>query len=178
MAKVVVVSDVVPFQNGGRFLERSSAVVSDVCACLMGFKVRLDHFWREILIYDLTLSRVPAKIVGGAAWADIFWCSSYTRGGDAYTHCTTGRDRGQDAVKGSSPVFELKTVVKAVFCDGQGGQDRYLAVKMLDRSIFFSIPYRRDPTAQLFARHKKRRTETLQCICHMTLYCIGLECYI
>ena len=25
-------------------LERFSAVVSDVCACLMGFKVHLDHF--------------------------------------------------------------------------------------------------------------------------------------
>ena len=28
-------------------LERFSAVVSDVCACLMGFKVRLDQFGRE-----------------------------------------------------------------------------------------------------------------------------------
>ena len=34
-------------------LERFSAVVSDVCACLMGFKVRLDHFLREKLIWDL-----------------------------------------------------------------------------------------------------------------------------
>ena len=30
-------------------LERFSAVVSDVCACLMGFKVRLDHFGRKNL---------------------------------------------------------------------------------------------------------------------------------
>ena len=29
-------------------LERFSAVVSDVCACLMGFKVRLDHFEGKI----------------------------------------------------------------------------------------------------------------------------------
>ena len=28
-------------------LERFSADVSDVCACLMGFKVHLDHFWRK-----------------------------------------------------------------------------------------------------------------------------------
>ena len=28
-------------------LERFSALVSDVWACLMGFKVRLDHFWRK-----------------------------------------------------------------------------------------------------------------------------------
>ena len=62
------------------------------------------------------------------------------RGGDVYTYCTTGRDRGQDEVKGSRPLFELKTVVKAVFWDGQGGQDRYLAVKMPNRSIFFLYP--------------------------------------
>ena len=37
-------------------LERFSAVVSDVCACLMGFKVRLDYFWRGSLIWGLTLS--------------------------------------------------------------------------------------------------------------------------
>ena len=58
-----------------------------------------------------------------------------TRGGDAYTYCTTGRDRGQDEVKGSRPLFELKTVVKAVFRDGQRGQDRYLAVKMPNRAL-------------------------------------------
>ena len=33
-------------------LERFSAVVSDVCACLMGFKVCPDYFWRENLIWD------------------------------------------------------------------------------------------------------------------------------
>ena len=31
-------------------LERFSALVSDVCACLIGVKVRLDHFWRKIII--------------------------------------------------------------------------------------------------------------------------------
>ena len=53
MKKVGVVSDVVPCQNGGRILERFSAVVSDVCPCQMGFKFRLDHFWRENLIWGL-----------------------------------------------------------------------------------------------------------------------------
>ena len=35
-------------------LERFSAVVSDVCACFMGFKVCLDYFWRENLIWGDT----------------------------------------------------------------------------------------------------------------------------
>ena len=44
MAKVGVVSDVVHAKMVEELLERFSAVVSDVCACLMGFKVDLDHF--------------------------------------------------------------------------------------------------------------------------------------
>ena len=43
-------------------LERFSAVVSDVCACLMGFKVRLDHFLREKLIWD------TVKGIGKVKW--------------------------------------------------------------------------------------------------------------
>ena len=66
-------------------LDRSSAVVSDVCACLMGFKKKEKNLFgcqsverqQESFWIYLTLSRVPVKIVGGAAWADIFWCSSY-----------------------------------------------------------------------------------------------------
>ena len=38
-------------------LENFSAVVSDVCACLMGFKVRLDHFWRKNSI------RLPIRLL-------------------------------------------------------------------------------------------------------------------
>ena len=34
-------------------LERFSAVVSDVCACFMGFKVCPDYLWRENLIWDI-----------------------------------------------------------------------------------------------------------------------------
>ena len=44
-------------------LERFSAVVSDVCACLMGFKVRLEHFLREKLIWDL--NRLKGKNIFG-----------------------------------------------------------------------------------------------------------------
>ena len=47
MTKVGVVSDVIPSKMVKNVLETFSAVVSDVCACLMGFKVRLDHFWRK-----------------------------------------------------------------------------------------------------------------------------------
>ena len=36
-------------------LERFSAVVSDVCACLMEFKVCPDYFWREKLNLGLKL---------------------------------------------------------------------------------------------------------------------------
>ena len=38
MAKVSVVSDVVRVKMVEELLERFSAVVSDVCACFMGFK--------------------------------------------------------------------------------------------------------------------------------------------
>ena len=37
----------------------------------------LSVILHTILLSSLTLSRVPVKIVGGAAWADLFWCSSY-----------------------------------------------------------------------------------------------------
>ena len=37
-------------------LERFSAVVSDVCACFVGFNVCPDYFWRENLIWDKQLN--------------------------------------------------------------------------------------------------------------------------
>ena len=47
MTKVGVVSDVVPFENGGSTFGEIFSRCEFVCACLMGFKVRLDHFWRK-----------------------------------------------------------------------------------------------------------------------------------
>ena len=48
MTKVGVVSDVVWCKNGGSTFGEISAVVSDVCACLMGLKSVWTIFGAEI----------------------------------------------------------------------------------------------------------------------------------
>ena len=44
-------------------LDRFLAVVSDVCACLMGFKVRLDHFWRNSAIKWLIVNFASQSLI-------------------------------------------------------------------------------------------------------------------